>query len=123
MPAPKRPRKKTMSKEKEAFDQWLRQVFGPRLVTEYKFHPTRKWKFDYALLAEKIGIEFDGLYGGGAHTSPAMVAKDSEKINQAQLHGWVVIRANANSVRSGQAFRDVMQAVVMRQLERDDDAA
>ena len=25
---------------------------------EYKFHPIRKWRFDFAILAEKIAIEF-----------------------------------------------------------------
>ena len=41
------------------------------VVKEYKFHPVRKWRFDYAIPEHKIALEVEGgVWTGGRHTSP-----------------------------------------------------
>lgn len=111
-------KQKQMPREKAKLYEWLAD-FAKRnflsAVTEYQFHPRRKWRFDWAFLDPiKVAIEFDGLYGGGAHTSVNMVAKDSEKMNQAAILGWVVIRVNSASLRDGSGYRDIEQAIQQR---------
>lgn len=117
-------KQKQMPREKAALHQWLQDRFGDDLMTEYRFHPTRRWRFDWALpeitaLGKTrplmVAIEFDGLYGGGAHTSVKMVAKDSEKLNQAAIHGWIVIRVNSQSLRDGSGYRDIEAAIAQRE--------
>ncbi len=37
---------------------------------EYKFHPTRKWLFDFAFIDVKLAIETDGgIWMKGGHSS------------------------------------------------------
>lgn len=62
-------------------------------VKEYRFHPTRKWRFDYAIPEHKIALEIEGgVWTGGRHTSPKGFLNDVEKYNMATLMGWRVFR-------------------------------
>lgn len=68
---------------------------GPELTAEYKFHPTRKWRFDFALPALKLAIEIDGgafLANGGRHGRGMGMVKDCEKYRAAADLGWLVWR-------------------------------
>ena len=45
---------------------------------EYQFHPTRKWRFDFAHLDRKIAVECEGgiwRQGGGAHSHPLNILR------------------------------------------------
>jgi hypothetical protein len=72
---------------------------------EYKFHPTRRFRFDWALPEQMIAWEYDGIMSGQAsHASIGGILRDSEKINEAQRLGWDVYRVNAKSIGDGSAF-------------------
>jgi very-short-patch-repair endonuclease len=61
---------------------------------EYRFHPTRKWRFDYAWVSEKVALEIDGGGAiGGRHSRIDGMRKDAEKANAAIEEGWRVLRA------------------------------
>jgi hypothetical protein len=67
----------------------------PEPTPEYEFHPTRKFRFDYALPEHKIAIEVEGgiwREGGGAHSHPSNILRDLEKYNEAACLGWRVLR-------------------------------
>lgn len=79
---------------------YLRSV-GIPFEEEFRFHHTRQWRFDIALPALRIAIEYDG-HGStgkkshiGRHASVTGMAGDCEKINQAQILGWRVLRFTA----------------------------
>ena len=61
-------------------------------IPEFRFHPSRKWRFDFAFADKKIAVEVEGnawnVRGGGRH----MQDGDLEKYNQAALLGWRVFR-------------------------------
>ncbi|MDR3328182.1 MAG: hypothetical protein LBT04_08750, partial [Prevotellaceae bacterium] len=62
---------------------------GVEVVKEYTFHPTRKWRFDYAIPEHKIAIEVEGgIWTGGRHTSSKGFLGDMEKYNAGTLLGW-----------------------------------
>jgi very-short-patch-repair endonuclease len=68
---------------------------GPELTPEHKFHPTRKWRFDFALPDYKLAIEIDGgafLPLGGRHGRGMGMVKDCEKYRAAADLGWRVWR-------------------------------
>lgn len=69
-----------------------------QLQTEYKFHSNRKWKFDWAVPALKIGIEYEGLISEKSrHTTITGYSADSEKYREAAKEGWIVLRYDALS--------------------------
>jgi very-short-patch-repair endonuclease len=68
---------------------------GPLLEREFRFHPERKWRADFAHMASRTLIEIEGgifLPGGGRHNRGGGYAKDAEKYLEAVLAGWTVIR-------------------------------
>lgn len=68
-------------------------------VKEHKFHPKRRWLFDYAIIDKKIAIEYEGVFGGGKsrHTTVTGYTGDTEKYNEATLLGWKVLRYTAKN--------------------------
>lgn len=77
----------------------MRQVFGTDAVeTEHRFHPLRRWRFDYAVPSLRIAVEYQGhgKMGGGSghmgrHASVTGLSGDAEKLNAAEIEGWRVI--------------------------------
>ena len=62
---------------------------------EYKFHTTRKWRFDFAFLQKhkKIAVELEGgIFSFGRHTRGSGFIADCQKYNAAALMGWTVLR-------------------------------
>lgn len=79
--------------------------FG-RPEREYRFHPVRKWRFDFAFPDHKIAIECEGaVWVSGRHTRGAGFIKDSEKYNEAAIMGWRVLKYTTNTV--GNIKRDL----------------
>ncbi len=68
-------------------------------VKEFKFHPVRKWRFDYAIPEHKIALEVEGgVWSGGRHTRPQGFLGDIEKYNTATLMGWRVFRTTPDDL-------------------------
>lgn len=66
---------------------------GLGFYLEFKFHPTRKWRFDIYVPRAKTGIEYNGSqYTNGRHTRGVGYGKDLEKINTAQMQGYKVLQ-------------------------------
>ena len=83
--------------------------------TEVQFHPRRKWRFDYCWRLEMLAVEIDGgtwIPGGGRHNRGEGFLKDMEKLNQAQILGWVVLRFTPDQVKTMVAVNEI--AAVLR---------
>ena len=71
----------------------LAQAGIPAPVAEFRFHPTRKWRMDFAWPEHKVFLEIDGgLWIRGRHTRPGAMLKSWEKENAAAVQGWRVLR-------------------------------
>lgn len=76
----------------------------PVPVTEFRFHPTRRWRFDYCWLDQKVAVEVDGgIWVRGRHSRGYGMRKDNEKLNEAQKLGWRVFRFEPIQLRNGEA--------------------
>jgi very-short-patch-repair endonuclease len=65
----------------------------PSPVSEYRFYPTRRWRFDYAYPEKKIAVEIEGgAFTMGRHTRGAGFIGDMEKYNAATMLGWRILR-------------------------------
>ncbi len=93
--------RKTKKSRQTANKAQIRDVFtvicktdlGVECVKEYKFHPERRWRFDYAIPEHKIALEVEGgVWTAGRHTRPQGFLGDIEKYNTATLMGWRVFR-------------------------------
>jgi hypothetical protein len=74
----------------------------PEPVIEYRFHPVRRWLFDWAWPDRKVALEYEGgTWTGGAHTRGKHFDSDTEKYNEAWLAGWGVLRFTATHLKSG----------------------
>ena len=74
---------------------------------EFRFHPTRKWRFDLAWQNNMIAVEVQGgvwLADKGGHTSGAGRTRDMEKSNHAILLGWKVFQFSPEMIKSGEAI-------------------
>ena len=85
---------------------------GYEYAMEYRFHPTRKWRFDLAFPDPLIALEVDGgAWVSGRHNRPIGQRNDNEKINEAQLLGWQVYRVDWSQVRKGEAYTLLKRAL------------
>ena len=65
----------------------------PEPVPEYRWHPVRKFRADYALVLERVLIEYDGgLFINGGHSRGKARLYDMAKDRAATLLGWRVLR-------------------------------
>jgi very-short-patch-repair endonuclease len=85
----------------------LREI-GFDFVPEFKFHPTRKWRFDYLLkrwdVVPKIAVEIEGgIHARGRHTRGMGYEKDLEKYREATILGFSVYRFSTGEVLNGTA--------------------
>ena len=74
---------------------------GIQYQREYKFSFSRKFRFDFAILEHKIGIEIQGgqwLTKSGHNTGKGL-QKDYEKLNLAQIEGWKVLQYSTDDIK------------------------
>ncbi len=88
-----------------SFPSLCRAAGLPEPVSEFKFHPLRKWRFDWCWPDWKVALEVDGgIWHGGRHTRGAGWIKDTEKLNAAAAAGFRMLRATPQQMASGQIF-------------------
>lgn len=84
----------------------IRKFTGLPCHTEYKFHPTRKWRADFAIPQAKLLIEVEGgTWTQGRHTRGKGYQGDLEKYNAATVLGWAMLRFTTEQFEIGQHFK------------------
>jgi hypothetical protein len=87
------------------FPMLCEACLGKLPVAEHKFHPTRKWRFDFAFVPEKVALEVEGgVWTGGRHTRGAGFSGDMAKYNAAAILGWRILRVTPEQMRNGAVF-------------------
>lgn len=82
---------------------------------EYRFHDTRRWRFDFAWPDVMVACEIEGgRWTQGAHVRGAHFESDLEKYNEAALLGWLLIRVTPEMVEDGRALKLIERALVTR---------
>ena len=71
----------------------------PIACPEYRFDKTRKWRFDYAFLPQRVALEVEGgVWTRGRHTRGTGYVKDLEKYSEAAAQGWRLIRVTPDQL-------------------------
>ena len=82
-----------MSALESTFAAILRGAKIRGFVREYRFHPKRRFRFDFAHVQQQVAVEIDGgVWMGGRHTRGKGFISDCEKVNLATALGWRVFR-------------------------------
>ena len=81
---------------------------------EHRFHPKRKWRFDFAWPSHLVAVEIDG--GGwvsGRHNRASGQIADMDKYNADVLAGWKVLRYSGDHLtkRPDEVFLEVLEAL------------
>jgi very-short-patch-repair endonuclease len=88
---------------------------GVECVKEYTFHPTRKWRFDYAFPDFKIAVEVDGgVWINGRHNRATGYLKDLEKFNAAASMGWLVLKFTPDELYRSNTFDLIKETIKNR---------
>lgn len=90
-------------------------------VKEYRFHPKRMWRFDYALPEYKIALEVEGgVWTQGRHTRPQGFLGDVDKYNTATLMGWRLFRTTPEQLYT-QKTLGMLKAAVLGSFDPEKD--
>jgi hypothetical protein len=93
------------------FDQLCQQHGLPIPVHEYRFHPERKWRFDY-LFDGWLALEVQGgIWTAGRHVRGAALVKEHEKLNEAVCRGYSVLFCTPQEIEDGSIFPVIRRAL------------
>lgn len=95
-------REQRESLKREFLTRW-RQLGGPELHEEFKFHPERLWRFDFCRGMVAIELEGGTWLEKSGHTTGKGYSKDCQKYNQAALLGFRVFRFTADMLTNDPA--------------------
>lgn len=102
----------TISIIEETFATQVRAMKLPVPEREHRFHPVRKWRFDFAWPDRKVAVECEGaIYMNGRHTRGSGFELDCEKYNAAMLLGWRVFKVTRRMVEKGIAINLATEAL------------
>jgi len=90
-----------------AFDRQCTFARLPTPTPEFRFHPRRRWRFDWAWPPQKLALEVNGgafLVTGGRHTRGAGFRRDLEKFSEAAILGWRVLYVLPEHLGDGRAL-------------------
>lgn len=83
-------------------------------ATEYRFHPSRGWLFDFAAPDLMLAIEIEGgAWVRGRHTREPGFSEDCRKYTEAALLGWSVLRFSGHMVETNEAIEYTKRMVAM----------
>ena len=85
----------------------------PEPEREYRFHPVRRWRFDFAWRQQMVAVEIEGgiWNSRGRHVRGRGFTADCEKYAEAALLGWTVMRFTGQQIESGYALDCVERAL------------
>ena len=88
----------------------------PEPEQEYRFHKTRRWRFDFAWPDAMVAVECEGgTWSRGRHVRGKGFEKDCEKYNEATAQGWRVFRVTAGMLgKNPQAFVRQVHSTIRR---------
>jgi len=113
-------KKATRQPLNDAFTLLCRKELGERCEKEWKFHPVRKWRFDYAFPDFKVALEVEGgVFTGGRHTRSLGFMKDIEKYNTAAVLGWIVVRTVPDELYTGKTLTMLKLLIDARKINNE----
>lgn len=103
--------------ERKFAEKW-QSLSAPAFVTQHKFHPSRRWKFDFAWPLVRVAAEIHGAtFAGGRHVNGLGYWGDRIKINAAQRLNWKVFELVAQDVEDQRVLGEILCEIETRSVE------
>ena len=108
------------SKAEESLNFQMKKIYKLDFEREYRFHPVRRWRFDFAFPEIKLAVEVQGItyFGGrentGRHHTAKGIEADLEKYDEAMRFGWDVYCCSQKMVESGRAIETILILMDLR---------
>jgi very-short-patch-repair endonuclease len=90
----------------------------PTPTPEYRFHPVRKFRWDWAWPEARLALEVEGgVWSGGAHGRGTGIVRDMEKSTLAAEEGWRIIRVTPSNLATEATMDSIHRALQWRTTE------
>ena len=87
----------------------------PKPEAEVRFHPVRKFRFDWAWPDAKLALEVEGgVWSGGAHGRGTGIVRDMAKATLAAEEGWRIIRVTPSNLATMPTMESIERALGWR---------
>jgi len=118
MPKPKNYKRSSLETRFQA--AWARYHPDVQLCLEHQFHPTRKWRLDYAATnGSMVAIELQGgIFTNGGHSRASGQIKDMEKYNAAAALGWRIFYLHTKNVSDRAALAQIAETIQSHTTEK-----
>ena len=94
------------SKLEESMALQILEAELPKPEREMRFHPIRRWRFDFYWPTFQVALECEGaVFAGGRHTRGSGFTGDCEKYNEAVCMGISVLRVTSQHIKDGSALK------------------
>ena len=102
----------------------MKRLKMPIPEREWRFHPTRRWRFDFAWPGDKVAAEVEGAtWANGRHNRGSGFEADCIKYGEAAIMGWRVIRVTKTMIEDGRAVDLIERALAASERERKNRSA
>lgn len=86
--------------ERTFVGNWSLMGNGQMPAHDTRFHPTRKWRFDFCWHSASVAVECEGgIWTRGRHTRRKGFRSDVDKYNAATAMGFKIFRCTADMLR------------------------
>ena len=90
----------------------------PTPTPEFRFHPVRKFRWDWAWPEARLALEVEGgVWSGGAHGRGTGIVRDMEKATLAAEEGWRIIRVTPSNLATEATMDSIHRALQWRTTE------
>lgn len=105
--------------EDRFFARWKRTYPKLSLQSEYKFHPIRRFRLDFADPETKVGVEINGgiWMAKSGHNSGRGLQADYQKACEAMGLGWAIFPLSADMIEDNHWIDLIAQTILDRQSE------
>lgn len=90
------------------------KAVGEPFVREHRFHPVRRWRFDFCFPDDMVAVEVMGGGRNGRHLRYTGYREDCVKMGEATSLGWTLLYVVGEQIKSGEALDWIQRTLKAR---------
>jgi hypothetical protein len=91
---------------------------GLPYVAQYRFHPSRRWRLDFAWPEKMVALEIHGgVWSGGRHTRGGGFIADRRKMNAAVAIGWRILEWTPDDLDDAASWEQLKNLLTVKTVQ------